>query len=79
LCGDLSDFTACNAFARDDSYGPRFMDEFQDRLCFGTDMCYPTMPVPMVDLLQAWRNSGKISRQVFAKIARENAIRLLGL
>jgi hypothetical protein len=79
LYGDLSDFTACNAFARDDQYGPRFMEEFQDRLCFGTDMCFPTMPVPMVDLLLSWRDSGKISQTVFAKIARENAIRILGL
>jgi predicted TIM-barrel fold metal-dependent hydrolase len=78
LYGDLSDFTAYNALARDDVYGPRFLEEFQDRLFFGTDLCYPDMPVPLTDLLLKWRNT-KISDTVFKKVARENAIRLLGL
>jgi len=79
LYGDLSDFTACNAFARDEAYGPRFMDEFQDRLYFGTDMCFPTMPVALTGLMLRWRDEGKITPVVFEKIARGNAARLLGL
>jgi hypothetical protein len=69
LYGDLSDFTACNAFARDEAYGPRFMDEFQDRLYFGTDMCFPTMPVALTGLMLRWRDEGKITPVVFEKIA----------
>lgn len=79
LYGDLSDFTAYNAFNRDHDYGPKFMTEFQDRLMFGTDLCSPDMPVPLIALLQQWRDSGKISQTVFNKVARENAIRLFGL
>jgi len=79
LYGDLSDFTAYNAFNRDHDYGPRFLAEFQDRILFGTDMCFRTMPVPLVDLLQAWRANGKISEAVFQKVARENAVKLLEL
>jgi predicted TIM-barrel fold metal-dependent hydrolase len=79
LHGDLSDGTAYNAFARDDEYGPAFMTEFQDRLFFGTDMCFPDMPVEIDKLLIAWREGGKISETVFQKIARENAVKLLGL
>ncbi|MGI6209466.1 MAG: amidohydrolase family protein [Anaerolineae bacterium] len=79
LYGDLSDFTAYNAFNRDHEYGPRFLTEFQDRLLFGTDILSPTMPLPLIDLLLEWRDSGKISETVFNKVARENAIRLLGL
>ena len=79
LYGDLSDFTAHNAFARDEEYGPKFMTEFQDRLYFGTDMLSQDMPVPMADLLVSWRDSGKISEEVFKKIAKENAVKLLGL
>lgn len=79
LMGDLSDFTAYNAFARDEEYGPKFMTEFQDRLCFGTDMCFPTMPVPLTDLLIRWKNEERISEEVFYKIAKGNAIRILGL
>lgn len=78
LYGDLSDFTACNAMARDPDYGPRFMTEFQDRLMFGTDLCAFDMPFPLVDLLLEWRRIKKISEEVFRKIARENAIKLLG-
>lgn len=79
LYGDLADYTACNALARDPEYGPKFLEEFQDRLFFGTDICFPTMPVPLIDLLTDWRDTQKISEAVFNKIARENAIKLFGL
>jgi predicted TIM-barrel fold metal-dependent hydrolase len=79
LHGDLSDFTAYNALARDPEYGPKFLTEFQDRLLFGTDLCYPDMPIPLVDLLLDWRDTGKISEEVFRKVARENAVRLFQL
>ncbi len=79
LFGDLSDFTAHNALARDDVYGPKFMDEFQDRLFFGTDICSPAMKVLLPELMLNWRDTGKISETVFYKIARENAVKLLGL
>ena len=79
LHGDLSDFTAYNAIARDPQYGPRFLTEFQDRLFFGTDMCFEDMPVELDSLLLSWRETGKISETVFRKIAYENAEKLLGL
>lgn len=79
LYGDLSDFTAYNAFDRDHEYGPRFLTEFQDRILFGTDICFYSMPIPLIDLLQEWRANGKISETVFRKVSRENAIRLLAL
>lgn len=79
LYGDLSDYTAYNAFARDDEYGPKFLTEFQDRVFFGTDICFPGMEIPMIDLLVNWRDTGKISENVFQKVARENAVKLLGL
>lgn len=79
LHGDLSDFTAYNAFARDEEYGPKFMEEFSDRLFFGTDMCAPTMEVPLPALMIKWRDEGRISLDTFNKIARENAVKLLDL
>ena len=79
LHGDLSDGTAYNAIARDESYGPRFLSEFEDRLYFGTDMCFPDMPVELDKLLLHWRETGKISETTFRKIAYENAEKLLGL
>jgi len=79
LHGDLSDGTAYNAFARDETYGPKFMDEFQDRLYFGTDICGEDTPVDMDQLLISWRERGKINETAFRKIAYDNAAALLGL
>jgi len=79
LYGDLSDANPWNALARDPQYGPKFLTEFQDRLLFGTDICGFDTPFPMVDLLLEWRESGKISEEVFNKVARENAVKLLDL
>lgn len=79
LCGDLSDGTAFNAFARDPEYGPRFMSEFEDRLYFGTDMVAVDMPVKMDKLLLSWREQGKISETTFRKIAYDNAAKLLDI
>jgi len=79
LYGDLSDPSPWNALARDPEYGPKFLDEFQDRLLFGTDICFFDMPFPMVDLLLEWRDTKKISEEVFNKVARDNAVKLLGL
>jgi predicted TIM-barrel fold metal-dependent hydrolase len=77
LYGELSD--ARSALARDPDYGPKFLTEFQDRLLFGTDICFYEMPFRTMELLLAWRDTNKISEHVFRKIARENAVRLLGL
>jgi len=79
LYGDLSDPNPWHALARDPEYGPKFLTEFQDRLLFGTDICFFDMPFPMVDLLVEWRDAKKISEVVFNKVARENAVTLLGL
>lgn len=76
LYGDLSD---PYAISRDPDYGPKFLTEFQDRLLFGTDLCVYDMPIPLVNVLLDWRKSGKISETVFNKVARENAVKLLGL
>jgi predicted TIM-barrel fold metal-dependent hydrolase len=79
LYGDLSDASPLNALTRDANYGPKFLTEFQDRLLFGTDICFASMPLSMVDLLCQWRDEKKITQEVFQKIARQNAIKLLGL
>lgn len=79
LYGDLSDWNPWNALSRDATYGPRFVEEFQDRLLFGTDIVGPDMPFQMADLLREWRAAGKIGETAFRKVARENAVALLGL
>lgn len=83
LYGDLSAGSGFNAMNRDEEYAIKFLNEFQDRLFFGTDNCQPTGHMyclkPLAEFLTRLRDSGKISESVFNKIARENAIRVLGL
>lgn len=79
LYGDLSDWNGWNALARDPNYGPRFLEEFQDRLLFGTDLCSVDMPLPLIDLLRTWRQTNQISEEAFHKVMRQNAVKLLGL
>ena len=80
LYGDLSAGSGCNALARDEEYAIKFLNEFQDRLMFGTDICCPDRAAtPLVDFLLKLRSEKKISEEVFQKVARENIIRLLDL
>ena len=79
LLGDLSAGSGHHALARDEDYAPKFLTEFQDRLFFGTDICAPSCPRRLVDLLIKFRDTGKVTAEVFEKVARENARRLLGL
>jgi predicted TIM-barrel fold metal-dependent hydrolase len=79
LYGDLSAGSGHNALARDPEYAAQFLDEFQDRLLFGTDICAPDTPTPLVDFLIQLRDSKQVSEAVFRKVARENAVQLLGL
>ena len=83
LYGDLSAGSGANALIRDRQYGIKFINEFQDRLMFGMDLCQPDAERSYKPLLPPYlrelRDKGEISQTVFAKVARDNAIRELGL
>jgi len=79
LCGDLSAASGHNAVSRDPAFGYRFLEEFQGRLFFGTDICAPTNETPLVEFLNEAVEAGHISRQAYEKIGWKNAERLLGL
>jgi len=79
LYGDLSAGSGYNALARDPEYAVKFINEFKDRLLFGTDLCRPDQKVPLVQFLINLVEKGKISETTFNKIARENAKKLLNL
>lgn len=83
LCGDLSANSGCNALMRDRKYAAKFLTEFQDRLMFGLDICSPELeraaPHKLPKFLRELLASGEISETVFNKVARENAVRILGL
>lgn len=83
LCGDLSGDGGCNVILRDRKYAAKFFTEFQDRLMFGLNIRSPEVerarPSPLPSLLSEMCDKGEISRGVFLKIARENALKILGV
>jgi len=76
---DLSAGSGYNAVSRDPDWGYRFIEEFQDRLCFGLDICAPTNETPLVGFMRDAVAGGKISRATHEKIMGGNAARLLKL
>jgi predicted TIM-barrel fold metal-dependent hydrolase len=81
LFADISAMSGYNALTRDADYGPRFLEEFQDRILFGTDVCFegPADRMPHLGMLRALAERGRITGAAFGKIAGGNAARLLGL
>ncbi len=81
LCGDLSAGSGYNAVTRDTEFGYAFLEEFQERLFFGTDICSPenrgdetlTLSAVLDDAMQR----GRISYAAYEKISRGNALALL--
>ena len=76
---DLSAGSGHNAVTRDPEWGYRFLEEFQDRLFFGLDICSPNGQTPLVDFMREAGATGKISRAAHEKIMGGNASRLLKL
>ncbi len=79
LYGDLSAGSGFNAITRDPDYGYKFLEEFQDKLLFGTDLCRFYQEVPIISYIKEAVKDGKISRVTYDKITEENARRILKL
>lgn len=81
LYADLSAFSGYNALTRDPEYGIYFLNEFQDKLLFGTDTCFadPAGRMPQLGYLKGLLGQGKLSQRAYEKIAGENARRVLRL
>jgi predicted TIM-barrel fold metal-dependent hydrolase len=79
LYGDLSAGSGSNAVTRDEEFGISFVEEFQDRLFFATDICTPSQRFPLSQWLDTMVEKGKISQSAYEKISRKNAEKLLGL
>lgn len=83
LIGDLSAGSGYNAVSRDPAFGYEFLEEFQDQLCFGTDVCQPrnrdNVLINLKRFLEQGLADGKISSEAFEKISWRNASRVLKL
>ena len=80
LCGDMSAGSGANAMIRDPEFAYAFMEEFQDRLYFGLDICAPQdsgIRVQLGQFLDESMQKGKISYTAYEKISRGNALDLL--
>ena len=76
---DLSDCTPVAALSRDKEFTKKFINEFQDRLYFGTDLCNIDMDVPQFDFFNGLLEDKTISREIYDKIMYKNAEKLFGL
>jgi len=81
LYADISAGSGLNAIKRDRDFGIRFLNEFQDRILFGTDVCFadPQGDIPTLQYLRELQSDGAISREVFDKITGTNALKVLAL
>ena len=81
LYGDLSAGSGYNAISRDPAFGYAFLEEFQDRLFYGTDICSPRNANNPMLKLSAFLDDAmlheRISYDAYVKISRENALKLL--
>ena len=82
LWADISAGSGHNALTRDPAFGVEFLDEFQDKLMFGTDSCLRSdvdSVYPNVALIRGLRHDRKLTESALQKIEWRNAVGLLGL
>ncbi len=79
LLGDLSAGSGYGAISRDPDFGDAFLEEFQDRLFWGTDICHAPQDLPIVDYFRKLKAQGRVSEEAYEKITWKNANRLLDL
>lgn len=81
LYGDLSAGSGCNAITRDPEFGYAFIEEFRDRLFYGTDICTQWDGSDTIRTLAAFLDDaaarGKISQTAYEMVCRGNAEDLL--
>ena len=82
LWADISAGSGHNALTRDRAFGLAFLDEFQDKLLFGTDSCLRSDVNGVwrtVALLRELEASRSLSAEALEKLQWRNAARLLNL
>ena len=81
LYADISATSGYNALSRDKNFSFRFLNEFQDRILYGTDQSQAADRKKMnhLDLLRGFIDEGGITGEIFDKIAGKNAMRILTL
>ena len=76
---DLSAGSGYNAMTRDEEFSYKFIEEFGDRLLFGTDIFRSGQTSKLSDWLDKAYQEGRISKENYLNICRGNAIRIFKL
>ena len=80
MWGDLSAGSGYNAVSRDPEWGYRFIEEFQDKLLMGLDICIPSNDkCELIHFMKEAVKNGNISQLAYDKVMGDNAVKLLGL
>lgn len=79
LYADLSADSGGNALMRDEEYAIEFLNKFQDKLMFGSDIVSTNFIYPLSSYLDSLLHQLKISEEVYEKVCNLNAKKLLGL
>lgn len=77
LLADLSANSGFNALKRDEAFACDFIEEFQNKLFFGTDICDRSEHIGLSTWLDNMYTKGSITKSAYEKICRRNAERLL--
>lgn len=74
---DISAGSGYVALNRNLEYTKKFLNEFSDRIMYGSDICYADDVIRQSNFMNKMLDEGYISEEIYDKIARENAIKLL--
>ncbi|MEG1524424.1 MAG: hypothetical protein RRZ24_06915 [Clostridia bacterium] len=77
MYADLSAGSGENAILRDPAFGYQFLEEFQDKLYFGTDYCSLKNDFHLSEFLDEGVENGRMSQRAYNKICRENLLALM--
>ncbi|MBR5156954.1 MAG: amidohydrolase [Clostridia bacterium] len=78
---DLSAGSGANALMRDPEYAAKFLEEFSDRICYGTDVCSTeqTFHLDFDKFLTKMVSDKMLTKENYEKIVYKNAAKLIGL
>lgn len=76
---DLSAGSGYGAMSRDPEFAYRFIEEFSDRLMFGTDICRPNQKSSLSSWLDEAYENRCITKENYYKVCRGNAIKIYKL
>lgn len=76
---DLSANSGGLAIMRDEKFGLQFLEKYQDRLLFGTDLTDTNTVYPLSGWLDRMAADNRLSQTAYQKICRLNAERIFGI